>query len=287
MSKRLMLVDGPNLAWRSIHAIRPGNSFEGATGPLVLFVRALSKYVREVGPDELVVCWEGGKSEFRTRIYSEYKANRGPSGHPLRDSAFTMIQSFLALCRISQARVRGFEADDLIAALWRTYHDRRVTILSSDKDLLQLVSDRSEQIRLGGGGADTDLWTVEDVRREFGCEPEDLPRLMAITGDRGDNVPGITGMGPKKALKALENYGWDLEENSHPAVSRHRDQVLLSHRLVNLRDPEEVPDVSQIPLEFDPVSGEEDPDFRMLGYFLLANQLQDLYNRSRQGTLWH
>lgn len=282
---KILVVDGTNLAWRSIHAIRPGSKFnEGVTGPLVLFYNTLSRYVKQERPDGLVVCWEGGKSQFRKRLLPQYKENRKPNNIPLKEPGFRLIREFLTLSHISQGVQEGYEADDLIAAVVHHYKQtHKVVILSADKDLLQLLHPNVTQVRFGPSGTKPDMWTEWDVLKEFGCMPKRLPLLMALMGDKSDNIPGIEGIGPKKGLKILKDGGWDLENNAHKALEVNRETVLLSHRLIDLLDPEDPAEVPSV--AFNPVvSGH--PDWEPLSKFLLDHKLKRMYDAAKQGTLW-
>lgn len=282
---KILVVDGTNLAWRSIHAIRPGSSFnEGVTGPLVLFYNTLSRYVKNEKPDYMIICWEGGKSRFRKRLLPQYKENRKPNDVPLKEPGFRLIKEFLTLANVHQEAQEGFEADDVIAAVCHAYdstHD--IVILSADKDLLQLVGPNVKQMRFGPTGTKPDLWTEWDVLREYGCAPKRLPLLMALMGDKSDNIPGIEGIGPKKGIKILKEGGWDLETNSHPAIEVNRETVLLSHRLIDLIDPEEVAEVPEL---YSDLVKEGHPQWAVLKSFLLDHKLNRMYDLAKRGELW-
>lgn len=282
---KILIIDGTNLAWRSIHAIRPGSSFnEGVTGPLVLFYNTLSRYVSQNKPDYIMVCWEGGKSRFRKRLLPQYKENRKPSNVPLKEPGFRLIREFLTLANVPQESQEGFEADDVIAAAVHHYKESHdVVILSADKDLLQLVGPGVTQIRFGPSGTKPDVWTEWDVIREYGCAPKRLPYLMALMGDKSDNIPGIEGIGPKKGLKILKEGGWDLETNPHPALDVNRETILLGYRLIDLVDPEEVAEVPE--LRADLVQYDH-PQWPALRDFLLDHQLKRMYDLAKQGALW-
>lgn len=284
-----MIVDGPNLVMRSVYAMKSGHSFsnQGAyTGPLVLFIKTFGYFVREHEPDDIVVCWEGGRSEFRHEIFDDYKANRSTEVHPLRDISFQLVQIFLALNNIPQRSIEGYEADDVIAALWaRHRRTHEIFILSGDKDLLQLVGENVTQIRLGNGGTQTTNWGTDEVVEKFGCTPELLPTLMALMGDRGDGVPGVPGLGPKKALKALESHGWDLTTTEHPAIMAHRDQALMSYDLVNLRTPKSSPNLVGQYIVFSPPKPGSSR-YEQLIHFLEQYNLQEILNQVQKDTLW-
>lgn len=288
MSRKLLIVDGPNLLMRSVHAMKAANSFtnQGAyTGPLVLFVKVLGHQIRVLSPSAVVVCWEGG-NDFRKEEFKDYKSNRPQEVHPLRDISFELTHMFLSLNGISQVAIPGFEADDVIAALVHRHSiTHQIDILSADKDLLQLIDDNVHQIKLGSGGNPTVTWGIKEVEEKYGCTPDKLPILMALMGDRSDGIPGVPGMGPKKALKALEKHGWDLTTNDHPAIIEYRDDALLSYRLINLRSPERVPDLLGTRIAFMPPK-EGCVRYENLIRWLDDYSLNDIKGLLRRGELW-
>lgn len=288
MSRSLLILDAPNLTMRSVWAMKGGSSFtnQGAyTGPLVLFIKVLGYQIRKHSPGAVVVCWEG-ESVFRHDMYSEYKAQRPKDKHPLRDVSFSLIQRFLDLSGFSQTSIDGFEADDVIASLVRKHRDtHRINILSADKDLLQLVDNNVSQIRLGSGGGPTTVWGPDEVRDKYKCSPEQLPTLMAVMGDRGDGIPGVPGLGPKKAVRALNDHGWDLTTNDHPDIISNREDALMGYDLINLRTPVVEPDISGTRIVFlPPKKGSQ--RYKKLVDFLVEYNLNDIRVLLERGELW-
>lgn len=257
MSK-VLLVDGNNLLMRAMHATERSNmSVDGInTGPLVVFIKSLSRHIREEQPDRVVVAWDSRHgSSYRLAIDPEYKGNRGDSGSDWEDykhDSFEMVKTFLAMSNIFMDERPGVEADDIIAAFWNCNKYRsKVVILSSDKDFMQLLTDGTEQIRLSAGGAPTDRWTEQRVLDELGYKPSDIPKIMALTGDKGDNVPGIPGIGPKTAVKVLKEANWDLGGVTHPKIDGRQEDLLRNLSLVDLRENRTHLGVTGIP-EFNP-----------------------------------
>lgn len=281
-----MLVDGNNLAMRSFHAAQGKMSAAGEnTGALQLFVNSLSMHVREERPDRLVICWDSGQSTMRLRIYPEYKAARRAKsleygGSEPHHELFVMIKRFLLLCGIAQWSREGVEADDLIAAGWRRHRTDQVVILSSDKDLLQLLDANTTQIRFATTGADR--WTRERFLAERGFRPEQLPLVMALEGDTSDGVPGMRGIGPKKALKMLVAANWDLDQAMR-AYPEHYAIVKTSQALVDLSwSPVEVEDVP----EFCPRNRTQFDGWSSLLAFCEHYQLRTIRQRLVGGDLW-
>jgi 5'-3' exonuclease len=248
----LLLVDGNNLLMRAFFAgKKTGMSQDGIlTGPLLIFINTLAKHVCEEQPGRVAVAWDGGKSEKRLAIDSEYKGTRefAPNLHEFRESVFSLAHEFCSLAGVYQLHMPGVEADDLIASWWhQDIPDRApghdITILSSDKDFMQLLGRNpfgviTSQVRLSSAGTGTDRWTEERMREEYGFGPTDWPLVTALTGDVIDRVPGVPGIGPKRAAKILGESDWDLEKALvHPRLVGHAEQVRKSLSLVDLRTP--------------------------------------------------
>jgi 5'-3' exonuclease len=286
----VLLVDGNNLAMRAIHAMAKSPlSADGVrTGPVLVFINALSKHVRDEQPDRVVVCWDSGPSLFRRALYADYKANRtvpSPSIDESKRTSFALIKEFLALANVHQVERPGFEADDLVA--WYVANrcaGDEIVILSSDKDFLQLLGPEVQQVRLSSGGAPTDRWTVQRVREEFGCEPQHLVLAMALAGDKIDGVPGVPRFGMKTALKQLAQYGWSLDAIDHPAVQEHREQIEIALRLVDLRTPASGLTLTALP-PFDPTRLDS-ALFGALVSFLVRYQMETVKGRMYAGELW-
>jgi 5'-3' exonuclease len=292
---RLLLVDGSNLLIRALMATeRSPMSHQGMdTGALLVFINTLSGHIREEKPTHVVIAWDGPGFRWRQGVDPEYKAHRpavvdGQEAQEFNDrksDAFTMAQAFCATAGLMQIQRRGFEGDDIIAAYWRRYrHDADVIILSSDKDFMQLLTDGTEQVRLSSYGTPTDRWDEARVVEHFGCPVEWIPRVMALMGDAGDNVIGIKGIGPKKAVKILHAANGDLDSIEDERVSEHKARVSTNLRLVDLRSPLDglvLPD----PPPFDPTKLGSALQEELV-QFLTSFNLKSILTRVYAGSLW-
>jgi DNA polymerase I len=238
----LYLVDAPGFIYRAFHALPPLTTPQGLpTGAIYGFSNMLFKLLDEDHPEYLAAVFDTGRQTFRNEIYAEYKATRPPPPEDLVPQ-FEWIDKVVAGFGIPALRLEGYEADDIIATL--TTRARavglEVTIVSSDKDLMQLAGDgvtlldTMKNIRYG----------AREVQERFGVAPAQLADWLALCGDHSDNVPGVPGVGPKTATKLLVEFG-DLESvlASADKVSGARlketlvrcaDQARLSRRLVEL-----------------------------------------------------
>jgi len=236
------LIDGSGFIFRAYHAMPPLTRADGTpVGAVLGFCNMISKLQSETDADHLAVVFDTARITFRNRLYSEYKAHRPETPDDLVPQ-FALVREAtdaFGICRIEKD---DFEADDLIA----TYADAavkagaRVTIVSSDKDLMQLVNDRVE---LYDPIKDRPIRAPE-VKEKFGVGPDQVIDVQALCGDSADNVPGVPGIGVKTAAELINQYG-DLEnllkhaaEIKQPkrrqALIDHAKDAILSKKLVTL-----------------------------------------------------
>jgi len=203
---RLLIVDGHAYAYRAFHAIRELRSPDGRpTNAIYGFAKMLEKMRLAVSPTHLIVVWDGGLSRERLAVLPEYKAQRPEMPEDLRPQ-LAGIGDFLAAAGIASYCADGVEADDYIATLARRAGDDwNVVIASSDKDFMQLVSERIGL--LNPNDKTVLILGREQVRVKTGVEPEQVADWLALMGDAVDNIPGVTGVGPKTAAELLKQFG--------------------------------------------------------------------------------
>lgn len=281
----LLLIDGNNLYMRAYYATRhEAMTADGeSTAALVVFTNTLTRHIREEHPDRVVVCWDGGGSDYRLKILPSYKANRIQKASEVRTGR-DQVKEFLSLAGVFQVERSGFEADDLIAKYW---HDAEedIVLVSEDKDFLQIAGLNPTRryyctvVRSTG-----ERWGDSQVFGKFSAHPQDLPDIMALVGDESDNVPGVPGIGPKKAVQLLSEAGWSLEAIDHPDVAQMLSQVLRNRVLVNLRMP--VPGlILPPPPPFHP-TGPASALYAEFVEYLSRYHLKGLLSRLYSGTLW-
>lgn len=292
-----LLIDGNNILIRAVEATRRSamHSDSGTdTSALVVFVKTLSRYIRQLQPYRVSVLWDQTNAEvpnWRNRLFPAYKANRPTAPDSYRRDSRFLVREFLTQARIHQHAITGFEADDLIGAYWRR-EPGKVVILSNDKDLAQLIgptplNGTCSQIRVSSSGTPTDTWTTDQVQKHFGCTPEQLPWVLALAGDASDNIPGVPKIGLKFAVKHMAAAGWDINKVDHLGIQEHLEQAHLFHQLVNLRSPWEngTTDLPRIPL-FMPTQPGPDDAWRSLWAFLDDLQLRQFQSQLMTGQLW-
>ena len=203
----LLLVDGSTFIFRAYHALPPlTRKSDGLPiGAVAGFCNMLFKQVEDNksgdAPTHIAVIFDHSGKTFRNDLYDLYKANRPPAPEDLRPQ-FPLTRDATRAFNIASIEVEGFEADDIIATLSRQANEAggRCTIISSDKDMMQLV---------GGGVEMLDVMKGKRIDREgvfekFGVGPEKMIDLQALAGDSTDNIPGVPGIGPKTAALLLD-----------------------------------------------------------------------------------
>ncbi|PNU04122.1 DNA polymerase I [Novosphingobium guangzhouense] len=235
--QHLYLVDGSAYIFRAYHRLPPLTNPEGTpVGAVYGYTTMLWKLAEDLnkadGPTHLAVILDAGSHSFRNDIYEDYKANRPPPPEDLVPQ-FPLIRDATRAFSLPCIEEVGFEADDLIASYARaaTAQGWDVTIVSSDKDLMQLVG----KCGIGGGCVDmldtmkNQRIDIPEVVEKFGVPPEKVGDVLALMGDAVDNVPGVYGVGPKTATKLIQDYG-DLE--SALAAAPQMKKSKLQERLI-------------------------------------------------------
>ena len=204
---RLLIVDGHAYAYRAFHAIRDLRSPTGqATNAVYGFLKMLEKMRTAIRPTHLIVVWDGGLSVERMAALPEYKAQRPAMPDDLRPQ-FDEIGSFLDAEGIAQYCGDGVEADDYIGVLAQRAASEgwSVVIASSDKDFMQLVTERIGL--LNPNDKTGKIWGRDEVFAKAEVEPGQIIGWLALMGDAVDNIPGVPGVGPKTAAGLLAEFG--------------------------------------------------------------------------------
>ncbi len=270
----VVLVDGSGYIFRAYHALPPlTRRTDGLViGAVAGFSNMLFKLLREqtgdARPTHFAVIFDSKGDTFRSDIYSEYKANRPPPPEDLIPQ-FPLVREATRAFGAPAIEQEGFEADDIIATYAKQAEDKgaRVTIVSSDKDLMQLVSDRVQMVDT----MKNKTTGVPEVIEKFGVPPEKVIDIQALAGDSVDNVPGVPGIGIKTAALLINEYG-DLDnllahaeeipqKGRREKLMNNADMARVSRELVTLKQDMDLP----IPLEDLAVS---DPDAVELVAFL-------------------
>ncbi len=240
--KRLFLIDGNSLLYRSYYAIRHLATAQGfPTNAIFGFVSALRKLIDQQKPDFLGVVFDVKGPTVRHDAYQEYKAHRKPMPDDLVVQ-LPVLKEILQALRIPTAEYERYEADDVLATLARRAAGKRLrtVIVTTDKDLLQVV-DKMTDVYNPAKEALIDPAAVEEV---FGVAPDRVVDVLALWGDPSDNVPGVPGIGEKTAKALIKEFGSldrllaGLDKVKNPRVrekiARNRDLLELSRQLVTV-----------------------------------------------------
>ncbi len=251
----LHLIDGSGFIFRAYHALPPlTRKSDGLpVGAVAGFCNMIYKMVEDNNghdaPTHVAVVFDAKGPTFRSEIYPQYKANRPPAPEDLVPQ-FPLIRDATRAFNLACVELQGFEADDIIATYATQARDAggRVTIISSDKDLMQLVGGGVEMF----DGMKNRHIGIEEVEQKFGVPPEKVIDVQALAGDSVDNVPGAPGIGIKTAALLINDYG-DLdtllahaEEIKQPkrrqTLIEKADQIRMSRALVTLKTDTPVPE---------------------------------------------
>src|SRR6202453_2272749 len=286
----VFLVDGSGYIFRAYHALPPiSRKSDGLQlNAVFCFCNMLWKLLRDMKPEDkpthLAVVFDLSEKTFRTEMYPEYKAHRPEPPDDLRPQ-FGLIREAVHAFDLPCLEQKGFEADDLIATYVRQACEAgaTATIVSSDKDLMQLVNDG---VIMFDTMKDKKIGRAEVIEK-FGVPPEKVIEVQALIGDSTDNVPGVPGIGPKGAAQLIVEFG-DVESvlaaapamkpsKRRDALIEHADKARISRELVTLRADAPMP----VPLDALMV---KEPDAAHLVSWLSAQGFRSTISRLGLGA---
>ncbi|HNY04337.1 MAG TPA: 5'-3' exonuclease H3TH domain-containing protein [Candidatus Woesebacteria bacterium] len=278
----LVIIDGHAIAHRAYHSI-PSLSFNGQpVNAIYGFYSMILSSIDQLKPDYLLVCLDSPGPNFRNIEFLGYRARRQPADHDLI-SQLPKLPETLESAGIPNIAMGGFEADDLIATLTRRSQKVRrrsdkkhlfskITIITGDKDLMQLVNQKVSLFVPVRGLSETKTYDPGGVKEKLGVNPNQVIDLKALMGDMSDNYPGVTGIGPKTAVDLLTKYQNldniythldEISENIREKLIKDKNNAYLSQKLATL--------VSNISLKFNFKSARLNQD-KYLGLLSLFEQ---------------
>ncbi|HOS94466.1 MAG TPA: 5'-3' exonuclease H3TH domain-containing protein, partial [Armatimonadota bacterium] len=201
----LLVFDVYNLVFRAFYALPPMTTATGTPTNAVLGVaNMVLKLLEELQPDAVAAALDPPTPSFRHQEYAEYKATRQPTPEDLIQQ-FPLVREFFDAMNIPQIEVDGYEADDVLGALAARAPaaGMRAVLVTGDKDAYQLVNDQVSICISDRSMRENTLLDAEGVREKLGVRPDQVADLKALSGDPSDNIPGVRGIGPKRALKLL------------------------------------------------------------------------------------
>ncbi|UCG35685.1 MAG: DNA polymerase I [Candidatus Omnitrophota bacterium] len=242
MSKeKVYLIDGTSICYRSFFAIKLSTSEGFPTGAIYGFYQTLRKLISEHSPKYMAICFDVSRKTFRQEKFKEYKVQRPPLPDGLK-AQIPLIKEMIGFMGVKLVEKEGFEAEDVILTLSQKAlnKDFSVVVVSSDKDLYQLIEDN--RVILYNPGQERFI-KEDDFKKEFGFGPPQMVDFLAITGDSVDNVPGAKGIGKVGASKLIKEFGTvenvftnlnKISGRTKEILKDQKDNVVLSKELVKL-----------------------------------------------------
>lgn len=233
MSKDILLIDGNSMLFRAYHATAYRGNFMTTsngvpTNAVFGFANMINKALQILEPEYVLVAWDTGKPTFRHEKFDAYKGTRKEVDEELIVQ-FPMAREFLDAYGMYRYEEEGIEADDIIGSLAKAYPEHKVHILSSDKDLLQLIDDTTDVLLMKKGISEMQMTDEKVLYEMMSLTPKQIIDFKGLSGDASDNIPGVKGVGEKTAVKLLHDF------NSVEGVYENIDQIKgkLQEKLLN------------------------------------------------------
>lgn len=291
MTKHLVIVDGMALLFRSFFASAAMNQFirledgtpsNGVQG----FARHVLTAQNMLQPTHMAVCWDMGAHTFRNDLFDGYKANR-PAPPVEMEPQFDMAKDVSAMLGWQNFGVRGVEADDLIGSMVAKWKDEaNITVISGDKDLLQILNPTTCIAFTKKGYSEYDVYTEDRFREEYDIAPLQFVDVKAFMGDSSDGYPGVKGIGPKTALQLIQTHGSidgvlgaieTLKPAQRKKIEENIEMLRLSQKLAAI-DMQQPIDVALHDLAVNPYSQATFEQVESVGYRLIAKHARSIYS---------
>ncbi|CAM2766356.1 DNA polymerase I [Fructilactobacillus fructivorans] len=274
--KKLLLIDGNSLTYKAFFALftsleRFTNEDGLHTSAIYGFNRMLDDILKDVQPTSALAAFDAGKTTFRTKMYEDYKAGRAKMPDELREQ-FPFVMDLLHDRGIKTYELKNYEADDIIGTLAKEASKRGyyVTIITGDRDLTQLCSDKVTVAISKKGVSEIEKYTPAFVKETMGITPEQIIDVKGLQGDNSDNYPGVEKVGPKTAVKLIQQFGSienlyeHIDEVSGKKLKEHlirdKDQALLAKKLATI-DRDAPLTISLSDLKYDGADNDKLVDF--------------------------
>lgn len=246
MSEKIVLIDGNSLAYRAFFALPLLSNDKGIhTNAVYGFTMILLRILEEEKPSHILVAFDAGKTTFRHSTFQEYKGGRQKTPPELSEQ-MPFIRELLDAYKIKRYELANYEADDIIGTLSKLAEetDAEIKVITGDKDLLQLVSEKTTVDITRKGITEVDSYTPTFLDEKLGISSAQVIDMKGLMGDASDNIPGIPGVGEKTAIKLLkefqtiENLYEHLDEVSGKKLKEklveHKDSAFMSKQLATI-----------------------------------------------------
>ena len=251
--KKLLLLDGNSMLFRAYYATlythRMTTSNGIPTNAVYGFVMMLNKAIDIIEPDKILVAWDAGKPTFRHKQFEAYKGTRKPLDEELIVQ-FPIVREYLDAAGIKRYEQEGYEADDIIGSMAKCCKDVQTTILTSDRDLLQLIDSSTHVLLMKKGLSEMDLMDEQNLMDTYGITPSQVIDMKGLMGDAADNIPGVAGVGEKTALRLLNQYSTVENVYAHidevkgklkEKLEKDKDNAFMSLELATIYTKMELP----------------------------------------------
>lgn len=231
--EKLLLLDGNSLAYRAFFALPLLSNDNGIhTNAVYGFTTMLQKILEEEKPTKMLVAFDAGKTTFRHQTFEEYKGGRQKTPPELSEQ-FPYLQKLIDAYRIKRYELEMYEADDIIGTLARQAEKENidVVIVSGDKDLTQLATEKVKVYVTRKGMTDIEQYTPEHIQEKYGLSPIQIIDMKGLMGDASDNIPGVPGIGEKTAIKLLKEYG--TIENLYEQIDEMKQSKMKEKLIAN------------------------------------------------------
>ena len=219
MSNKLVIIDGNSIFYRSFYALPLlANSRGEYSNAVYGFAIQIIHIIENIKPKYMVVAFDASKKTFRNELYDGYKATRKSMPDELR-SQLEPLKKMLKLMNIKAVEQVGFEGDDIIGIVSKKFLDIETIIVTGDRDSFQLVDETTSVYFTKRGTSDVKIMTEKELKNEYGVTPKQFIDLKGLQGDSSDNIPGVSGVGPKTASDLIQKYG-SIEE-----LYEHIDEI--------------------------------------------------------------
>ncbi|MFC4387568.1 5'-3' exonuclease H3TH domain-containing protein [Gracilibacillus marinus] len=246
--KKLLIIDGMALLFRGFYATSfTGNFMLNSKGiprnGLFGFMNYFTDAIHTFEPTHILCCWDMGSKTFRNELFTEYKSNRQAPPEQLIPQ-FDLCKDVVTAFQIPNIGIVGYEADDCIGSIAKRYHNEfEITIVSGDKDLLQIVGTNIQVAIMKKGTGNYEVYTSENFFEKLQLRPEQIIDMKALMGDTADNYPGVKGVGEKTALKLLQQFDSvanllkerdSLTKTMHKKITEYEDDLHISKKLATI-----------------------------------------------------
>lgn len=269
MTKRIMLIDGSSLIFRAFFALpqltnADGVMTNGVYGFLTMYFSAFEKY----NPDYVLVAFDRSSKTFRHEEFKDYKATRDKAPSEL-NYQFGILKDILDSLNVKHMDIDGYEADDIVGTYARLASEEglETIIITGDKDYFQLI-DKNVKVYLTRKGISNMVeYTIDSIKEEFDLSPKQLIDVKGLMGDKSDNIPGVDGIGPKKAVNYIQKYGSieGLYENIDEITGKKTKERLIESEAIAYMSRKIGTIVTHVPVDYD-ISElkNQDPNFETL-----------------------